>query len=639
MNLDQQLRAQFGFSAWRPGQREVVSHLLGAGRALAVFPTGGGKSLCYQFPATLLPGTTLVVSPLIALMQDQVNYLLSRGVAAAGMTSAQSREELRAIQSGALDGSLKVLFVAPERFNNERFLDLLGRMNIALFAIDEAHCISEWGHNFRPDYLKLAQVTRDLNIQRILALTATATPAVAESICREFSIPPEAAINTGYYRPNLEMLLTPTLAAQRLNELADKITGRPAGPGIVYVTLQKTAEEVAAALDARGIAVRAYHAGLDTNARAEIQDWWMAGEDRWVVATIAFGMGIDKANVRYVYHYNLPKGLESYSQEIGRAGRDQAPSVVELLACPDDIPILENFAFGDTPTEETLRDFVQFIWNQDQEFAVKETELSTALDMRSLVLRTALTYLELHGVIRQGTPFYAGYEFRPVTSEADLLAAFGARAQSFVEQLLGLSQKGRIWYRFDSEEATQRLATQRRHLVRAMELMEEKGVAEVRATDPRQRYYRLDTSETPHSLAAMLHDRFTRKEEGEIQRIQDVVNLVEAHECQTNVLARYFGQPREEPCGHCSWCLQGRPAVLPAARHLPPLSQAVNAAEVAALRAAHPAALAHPRQLARFLCGLTSPAQTRARIGRHSLFGSLAAYRFRDVLAWAMRLE
>src|SRR3984893_14452471 len=239
------LRDRFGLSEFRPGQREVIDALLAHGSALAVFPTGGGKSLCYQLPALAFEGVTVVVSPLIALMKDQIDYLQGRGIAAARLDSSLSAAEARQVTEGLRSGSLRMLYVAPERFNNERFLNDLRRTRIALFAVDEAHCISEWGHNFRPDYLKLAETAREVGAERVLALTATATPSVVEDICTGFNIPSQCAVVTGFHRPNLVLYTTPVTAQERDGVLIDRLRDRPAGPTIVYVTLQKTAERVA----------------------------------------------------------------------------------------------------------------------------------------------------------------------------------------------------------------------------------------------------------------------------------------------------------------------------------------------------------------------------------------------------------
>ena len=405
------LQTHFGFDRFRNGQETVIQALLAGRSALAVFPTGSGKSLCYQLPALAFEGLTLVVSPLIALMKDQIDFLKRHQIAAARLDSTLSLDETKAVEASILNGTLKLLYVSPERFNNERFISLLRRVRIALFAVDEAHCISEWGHNFRPDYLKLAETARDLKVERALALTATATPAVTEDIRKAFAIQLEDTVVTGFYRPNLRLAMTPVSAIRRDELLLARLQKRKPGPTIVYVTLQKTAERIAAYLSANGFPAQAYHAGMETEDRARVQDAWMASDAGIVVATIAFGMGIDKANVRYVYHYNLPHSLEGYSQEIGRAGRDDAPSTVEMLACPDDVPTLQNFAYGDTPTYGSLFALVSDLLTRGDRFDLALYEVAGRFDIRLLVLKTVMTYLELMGVLRQGTPFYAGYEF------------------------------------------------------------------------------------------------------------------------------------------------------------------------------------------------------------------------------------
>ena len=628
------LEKNFGFTQFRDGQEKVIDELInGSGRALAVFPTGGGKSLCYQLPALALEGTTLVVSPLIALMKDQIDFLHSKGIKAARLDSSLEWPEVQKVNDDLRSGELKLLYVAPERFNNERFRDMLKHANIALFAVDEAHCISEWGHNFRPDYLKLAQFARELNVPRILALTATATPKVSKSICQSFEIEDGASTNTGFYRANLRLCLTPVPDSQRYGVLLKRLQKRRAGATIIYVTLQKTAHAVSNYLNENGIEARPYHAGMDALDRSATQEWWMAGE-RIVVATIAFGMGIDKSDVRYVYHFNLPKGLENYSQEIGRAGRDDEPSVVELLACPDDVATLENFVYGDTPTPESLRGFVEEILALGPEFSIKEYDMSTRHDLRSLVLRTALTYLELGGVLQQGTPFYAGYEVRPHEGTNAIYAAFGEKASKFLRELFATAKHGRIWLKIDPDEAMEKLGCARENIVRAMEMLEQKNVAQVRAADARQRYTRLHDEEDAEALVADLQERFALREKAEIKRIGDVLKLVEYPGCQTNALVRYFGEKRPEPCGHCSFCVTQEAAQLPKTRELPNLELRVDTDVLRDLRDSHPQALGLPRQMARFLCGLTSPALSRAKLPKHEMFANLENYRFVEVLEW-----
>src|SRR5215203_1039046 len=610
----QVLAARFGFDSFRPGQEQVVDALLAGRSALAVFPTGAGKSICYQLPALLLDGMTIVVSPLIALMKDQIDVLQRSGIDAARLDSSLDAAEQREIFDRLRAGALKLLYVAPERFNNERFLGRLARARISLFAVDEAHCISEWGHNFRPDYLKLAERARELGAERVLALTATATPAVVADIQAGFGIEEADVVLTGFYRPNLTLLTTPVAARERDALLLERLRERPAGSTIVYVTLQRTAVRIAELLAESGLPARPYHAGMAAEERVAVQEWWAASGDGIVVATIAFGMGIDKADVRYVYHYNLPKSLESYSQEIGRAGRDGRESTCELLACPDDVPTLENFAFGDTPTREALAGLLADVVRHPAgaEFAVSEYELSARHDLRPLVLKTVLTYLELDGLLRQGTPFYAGYRLRPLgdLSLGDIVTRFDEKRADFLRRLIDTGKTGRTWTTLAPDDAAAALGEERRRIVAALEYLDEQG------------------------LVDRLLERFVRRERAETQRIENVLGLVIHDGCQVCALVGYFGETRTEPCGHCSHCLTRAAQQLSRPEPKPPIETAVDAEALAALRSAQPDALATPRQRARFLCGITSPATSRAKLTRDPLFGLLSDRRFADVLAW-----
>jgi ATP-dependent DNA helicase RecQ len=628
------LRERFGFSAFRPGQRDVLQALSEHGAALGVFPTGAGKSLCYQLPALRLDGLTVVVSPLVALMKDQIDSLRGRGIEAARLDSSLASTEVEEVNRRLSEGTLKLLYVAPERFNNERFLATLGRTTIALFAVDEAHCISEWGHNFRPDYLKVAEISRQVGAQRVLGLTATATPEVVRDICAAFRIPASCAIVTGFYRPNLTLLTTPTRAGDRDALLLARLRSRAPGPTIVYVTLQKTAERVARELGRAGLDARAYHAGMESEQRTAVQESWMASPAGIVVATIAFGMGIDKASVRYVYHYNLPKSLESYSQEIGRAGRDGAPATVEMLACPEDVPTLENFAYGDTPTEAAVRGLIVEVLGAGTSFHVSVADLSGRHDIRILVLRTALTYLELMGVLRQGTPFYAAYELRPLLDPTAIAAKFEGERAQFISAVFATARKGRTWYALDPGQVAEALGQGRDRVVRALEYLEQQGWAEVRVSEVRQRYRRLRPSEDAEALVGELTRRFEARERQEIARLGKTLALVSHDGCQVNALVGYFGETRAQPCGHCTHCLTGQRQVLPEPPPRPTWAAEVDVVAIQALRAEQPVALGSPRQLTRFLCGMSSPGLSRARLTRHSLFGGAEDRPFAEVLAW-----
>ncbi|KEO88591.1 ATP-dependent DNA helicase RecQ [Erythrobacter longus] len=325
------LRRTFGFDGFRGMQERVIARILGGEHTLALMPTGAGKSLCYQIPALVRDGTAIVISPLIALMHDQIRAARAVGIRAASLTSVDvdQAETVQALRSGELD----LLYVAPERANTSGFQALLSQAQIGLFAIDEAHCVSEWGHDFRPDYRGLRDMLDRFGDVPRLALTATADEVTREDILKQLGIEPAGLIKAGFDRPNIRYAIAPR--ANQAKQIADVITRTP-GAGIVYANSRKGTEDLAAKLASTGRQVRAYHAGLPPEQRAATQAEFVASEDMVMVATIAFGMGIDKPDVRFVIHAGLPKSIEAYYQETGRAGRDGDPAAAHMFWAPSD---------------------------------------------------------------------------------------------------------------------------------------------------------------------------------------------------------------------------------------------------------------------------------------------------------------
>ncbi|HEY1048357.1 MAG TPA: DNA helicase RecQ [Prosthecobacter sp.] len=341
------LKQYFGYDAFRPLQREIMETSLAGRDVVAILPTGAGKSLCFQLPALARDGVTLVVSPLIALMKDQVDALTASGVAATFLNSSIQGSEAHRRRSGLEDGHYKLLYAAPERVMMPSFVEDLQRWNVTAVAVDEAHCISEWGHDFRPEYRQLAQLRTKLPGVPFLALTATATEQVRGDIIRQLQLPEPEVFLASFNRPNLSYSIVPKNKSTR--QVYEFIRERPNDAGIVYVQSRKSAESIAAALVAEGVKAVAYHAGLQPEERAANQEAFLRDEARVVCATIAFGMGINKPDVRYVIHADLPKNIEGYYQETGRAGRDSLPADCVLLYSRGDL--VKNLKFLDEMTD------------------------------------------------------------------------------------------------------------------------------------------------------------------------------------------------------------------------------------------------------------------------------------------------
>ena len=348
------LHERFGFAAFRPGQERAVESVLGGRDTLVILPTGGGKSLCYQVPALLLDGLTVVLSPLISLMKDQVDALEAKGIPATFVNSSLSASQISERLAKARRGEIKLLYLAPERFDFGSAAERIAAMGVALLAIDEAHCISEWGHDFRPSYRRVRDIREKLGSPPTLALTATATPEVRRDIARVLSLRDPEVVLTGFDRPNLRWHVVRTKNDSEKDGTLVDILARHAGVAIVYAATRKTVDRVAHVLNRAGIRAEAYHAGLDDNRRREVQEAFMDQRVRAIVATNAFGMGIDKRNVRLVVHHAMPGSLEAYYQEAGRAGRDGEAADCYLLHAFQDRFTHEFFIKAACPEREVV---------------------------------------------------------------------------------------------------------------------------------------------------------------------------------------------------------------------------------------------------------------------------------------------
>lgn len=341
LSKEQVLKQYFGYSQFRPLQAEIIDNIMKGSDTLVLMPTGGGKSLCYQIPALCMDGIAIVVSPLIALMKDQVEALKANGIAAAFVNSSISPSEQQKIELACYDGKIKLLYVSPEKIFSSNYIDFLSRIDISLFAIDEAHCISFWGHDFRPEYTQLNQLKKHFPKIPIIALTATADRVTRKDILQQLSIDEQNVYLSSFDRPNISLTVLP--ARKRIEFILDFIFKNKSQAGIIYCLSRKTTEQLAEKLMAAGLKAKPYHAGLSPEIRSKTQEDFLKDDIQIVCATIAFGMGIDKSNIRWVIHYNLPKNIESFYQEIGRAGRDGLPAETILFYNLNDYFIQTDF--------------------------------------------------------------------------------------------------------------------------------------------------------------------------------------------------------------------------------------------------------------------------------------------------------
>ncbi|HTK48076.1 MAG TPA: ATP-dependent DNA helicase RecQ [Gemmatimonadaceae bacterium] len=555
------LRARFGFPDFRPGQTRAVSAVLEGRDTLVVLPTGGGKSICYQVPAMVLPGLTVVVSPLISLMKDQVDALTARGIPATFVNSTLSSGEVSERMSRVVRGEVKLLYVAPERFDAGSSADRLRDVGVSLLAIDEAHCISEWGHDFRPSYLRIAQVRERLGWPQAVALTATATPHVRQDIAHQLKLERPETIITGFDRQNLRYHVVPTRTeAEKDAALAD-ILREHDGVAIVYASTRRNVEKIAQTLEREGIAAAAYHAGLDDAHRHEVQDAFMKESVRAIVATNAFGMGIDKPNVRVVVHHAMPGTLEAYYQEAGRAGRDGQPSEVYLLHAFPDRFTHEFFIKGAYPE----RSLVERVYERarrmaDPTGAVSLEPAAIAASLPGKIsdreVESALRLLIQAGALRSD-PESGGRVFVRLLATADRI-----KRELGAERALELGLLRALW-RVGSDALYDGVPVDLDGLppgfggaIGAMPLLTQLERGQFlewhrlgggdHVTDPRR-----PLSAYPLDWAAL-----ERRRKNELSKLDAMQQYAYATGCRRGFVLRYFGDPAAgKDCGGCDNCL------------------------------------------------------------------------------------
>lgn len=560
------LKQYWGYDQFRPLQEEIVLSVMNGNDTLALLPTGGGKSICFQVPGMAKEGICIVISPLIALMKDQVENLKKRGIKAGAIFSGQSQREIESILSNCAFGdTMKFLYVSPERLKTDLFVNYLQRMKVSMFAIDEAHCISQWGYDFRPPYLQIAEIRNHFPDVPVLALTATATPDVVKDIQARLNFPKENAFQKSFKRDNLTYMVVKE--ENKMGRMMRVINHYP-GTGIVYVRNRRKTKEIAEYIAAHGVSADFYHAGLDSATRDAKQNDWMTGKTRVIVSTNAFGMGIDKPDVRWVIHIDIPDTIEAYFQEAGRGGRDLLPSTAVMLYDDGDVKELKESFERSYPPIETIKKVYRDLCNHYQ-IALGEGEYKTfqfhiesiakKLQIKALELYAALNFLEKIGVLMiaeegkkssvvmmsmQSKELDRFYTFNPTLEEPVkvLLRSYGGIFTNYIK--------------IREEDLAKRLEIDVNQVMKQLRELSEAGVLSYipRTKTPQITFTAARVDESYLFFSEAIYK--TRKEVAN-KRLEGVLHFVETtDQCRSQMLLSYFGEQKSVPCGTCDVCLK-----------------------------------------------------------------------------------
>lgn len=563
----QLLNDRFGYPDFRPGQTQAVESVLAGRDTLVILPTGGGKSLCYQVPALVMDGLTVVISPLISLMKDQVDALEARGLPATYLNSTLSQSEISARMARVQRGEFKLLYVAPERFDLGRSAERLREIGVTLLAVDEAHCISEWGHDFRPSYLRVKEVRARLGNPPTVALTATATPEVREDIARQLELRDPTIVITGFDRTNLSYQVIPAKNDAAKDEtmvelLREHLNTHRDGVAIVYASTRKTVERIASVLTKAKLPALAYHAGLDDDHRADVQDAFMTERVRIIVATNAFGMGIDKPNVRLVVHHAMPGTLEAYYQEAGRAGRDRLPATAILLHAFPDRFTHEFFIKGALPERETIAAVYAALQRlADHSGLVEANAAEIAATAKGKVsdreAESAMRLLMRAGALAVADASRSQAHVRLLATPERIKAELNAAEHGLALELLrslwkrsrGELHRGIV---ADLEALPPGLggpmgATALLDELQAKQMLVWKRLGEgITLTEPAR-----NLADWPVDWAGL-----DRRRAGELRKLEAVQQYAYTKYCRRAFVLRYFGDPAAKPrCDNCDRCL------------------------------------------------------------------------------------
>ena len=654
----QALQKYFGLNTFRPGQLEIIEHILAGKNTLATLPTGSGKSLTFQLPSFLLRshGTTIIISPLLSLIRDQVQKLQQQGISACQIDSTLTTQERDHNLTELKSGNIQLLYTSPETLGNPQLLDILKAIDISLVAIDEAHCYSEWGHSFRPSYLSLPQLTRAIKPHAVLALTATATRKVASDIRKAFRIKTAQHISTSPRRDNLSYTIIPCENKLRNDQLSNILATHKHLPAIVYAMRQEQCEEIAHHLSSTGLAAKSYHAGMSTQSRKTIQDDFLNDKTQVIVATIAFGMGVDKSNIRSIIHYHLPKSPEGWMQESGRAGRDGLPAHTYLLACGDDVIPLTNFIRARELEESSIKRLVQKLTSQGKTAVIEPYHTRVNLGMLTTTLDVLLAKLELLKISKYTHTTWRYIQMNVLYGKTFHLTDYPKKHHKAIEHIMQLGKikqinpkNGKTYgERYDLHNAPADFGIPSEKLYQTLLEIKHSGECYMRFSGWQKHYKILKQldAEQVNQLTANLYqyhqDQLTHDE----LRLKEVQRISTTRACIPVQFEKWFGIQKSDhtlqPCNNCSSCHgEKRPTKLQLrlteSKKLTSITD-LQLEKIQEFLTKKKKYIHTPAQLTCILCGIGTPYIRHYRLHYHSIFASLESHPYDDIHPYSIAL-